>query len=258
MNKKGKLICIKQCSNCGKDVEIRHKERTNRKNIFCCIQCEKEFNKRMREEREDYFNCICPICNKKFHIKPYQLNKSKNHYCSRECHRLAKMQYMKGKGNHQYGLKGDKNCSWKSDRRITNYGYIKIRVLDHPFKDCDGFVFEHRLIAEKYLLNDENSIVIDGKKYLKPEYEVHHKDMNRTNNEISNLQIMTKKEHISFHGKTRNNKKVDKLSINGEFIETYPSIKIAGEKNNIFPQNIWKACQKENGFAKGYIWKYNK
>lgn len=34
--------------------------------------------------------------------------------------------------------------------------------------------------------------------------------------------------------------------------------KIAGEKNNIFPQNIWKACQKENGIAGGYIWKYNK
>lgn len=32
MNKKGKLICIKQCSNCGKDVEIRHKERMNRTN----------------------------------------------------------------------------------------------------------------------------------------------------------------------------------------------------------------------------------
>lgn len=31
-----------------------------------------------------------------------------------------------------------------------------------------------------------------------------------------------------------------------------------GEKNNIFPQNIWKACQKENGIAGGYIWKYNK
>lgn len=51
MNKKGKLICIKQCSNCGKDVEIRHKERVNRKNIFCCKQCEIEFNKK-KERRK--------------------------------------------------------------------------------------------------------------------------------------------------------------------------------------------------------------
>lgn len=65
-------------------------------------------------------------------------------------------------------------------------------------------VFEHRLIAEKYLLNDENSIEINGKKYLKPEFIVHHKDMNKINNEVSNLQIMTLKEHTSLHLKLKN------------------------------------------------------
>ena len=205
MNKEGKLLSIKKCNNCGIDIEIRHKERLNRKNIFCSKKCEGQFKKKQSIiENENYYNCICPICGKKFHLKPCRLKKSKNHYCNRECHRKAKMEYMKGNKNHQYGLKGNKNSSWKSDKKITNYGYIKIRCLEHPFRDCDGFVFEHRLIAEKFLLNKENSIQINGKLYLKPEYIVHHIDMNRKNNKMSNLKVMTLGEHTRLHSKIRN------------------------------------------------------
>lgn len=88
-------------------------------------------------------------------------------------------------------------------KKITSYGYVKIRKSEHPFKDCDGFVFEHRLVAEKYLLTDKNSITINGKRYLKPEYDVHHKDENKLNNSKDNLQIMTRSEHISYHSKKR-------------------------------------------------------
>lgn len=203
INNQGKLICIKKCSNCNEDVEIRHKERLNRKNIFCSKECEKIYKKNVASQKEGYLNCECPICKKEFHLKPFQLNKYPTHYCSKECHRIAKMQYMKGEKNHQYGLKGNRNASWKSDKKTTNYGYIKIRCLEHPFKDCDGFVFEHRLIAEKFLLNEENSIEINGRKYLKKEYTVHHKDMNKKNNKLSNLQVMTLKEHTSLHSKLR-------------------------------------------------------
>ena len=59
---------------------------------------------------------------------------------------------MLGEGNHQFGLKGELNSSWKSNERISHYGYMLVRCLNHPFKNCDDFVFEHRLIAEKYLL----------------------------------------------------------------------------------------------------------
>jgi len=261
MGKPNKLICIKQCNNCGKNVEIRNKERLNRLHVFCSKQCEMAYKKIHREKAENYFNCKCPICGKLFHLKPYRIKKYKNNYCSKECHRLAKMQYMKGEKNHQFGLKGNKNSSWKSDRKITNYGYIKIRCLDHPFKDCDGFVFEHRLVAEKYLLNDENSIEIDGKRYLKPEYDVHHLDKNRLNNNLNNLEVITKKKHCELHIQERLKKQckpVDKFNINGNYIESYQSIKEAGEKNKIFPQNINKCCKGKQKTAGGFIWKYKK
>lgn len=122
---------------------------------------------------------------------------------------------MTGKNNHQYGLKGRLNSSWKSDIKITNYGYRKIRSLKHPFKDCDGFVHEHRLVAEQFLLTKENSIEINGRFYLRPEYIVHHKDEDRLNNDPNNLEVMLKGKHSSFHSK---NNPVERDITTGRFI----------------------------------------
>ena len=148
---------------------------------------------------EGYYNVVCCICGKPVHKKPYELSKNKNVYCSRKCFAKAKKEYMKGSGNHQYGLKGDKNASWKGGRKVSSYGYILIMKPDHPFANGDGNVFEHRLVAEQFLLNDKNSVVINGKRYLSPEYEVHHKNGNRTDNSAENLVVLTKSEHISLH-----------------------------------------------------------
>ena len=149
----------------------------------------------------EWNNCTCDVCGKSFHRKPSQIKKRKRHYCSRACHIIDKHEYMLGKKNHQYGLKGSANASWKADRKESRFGYIQVRCHDHPFRDGDDFVFEHRLVAEKYLLNDENSIEIDGKRYLKPDYVVHHKDFDRQNNTPENLLVMTCAEHQSFHAK---------------------------------------------------------
>ena len=69
----------------------------------------------------------------------------------------------------------------------------------HPLATKDGYIREHRLIAEQYLLTNENSIEIDGQKYLSPKYEVHHKDLNKLNNDPNNLEILTKSEHQKKH-----------------------------------------------------------
>lgn len=150
---------------------------------------------------EDYLNCRCPICGVGFHLKPSAKKRFKTHCCSRECNKKFRSIYMSGSGNHQYGLKGDKNASWKSDEKITRYGYRQIRVLRHPFRDEDDFVLEHRLVAEEHLLNDENSIVIDGKRYLKKEYVVHHINRNKLDNRPENLMVMLKSEHSRMHSK---------------------------------------------------------
>lgn len=57
----------------------------------------------------------------------------------------------------------------------------------HPLSAKSGYIREHRLIAEQYLLTEGNSILINGEKYLDPKFDVHHKDFNKLNNDINNL-----------------------------------------------------------------------
>ena len=109
---------------------------------------------------EDWFNAECPVCNKKFHLKPSALKRFKTHYCSKECQNEARKEQMKGAGNHQYGIKGKNNASWKSDIKETRYGYIMVRDYEHPFSDKNGWVFEHRIVAERYLLTEAVDNVI--------------------------------------------------------------------------------------------------
>jgi hypothetical protein len=73
----------------------------------------------------------------------------------------------------------------KGSIQINDAGYIVIRKNNKTIR-------EHRLVMENYL----------GRKLLPFPYEViHHIDGNRTNNNISNLIIMTNSEHTSMHRK---------------------------------------------------------
>jgi hypothetical protein len=195
----GKVIGVRKCDNCGINVDIRHKDRMKRDHIFCSVQCESEYRK-----NKTVLNCKCDTCGKMFHKKQSHIDKCEHNYCSVACHREAKKQYMLKENNHQYGLTGSKNSSWKSDEKINSDGYRKIRTSDHPFKCKDDFVMEHRLVAELYLLNDTNSVCIDGKMYLSPNYIVHHIDLDKLNNDKENLLVMTLGEHMSLHHKLKN------------------------------------------------------
>lgn len=76
---------------------------------------------------------------------------------------------------------GEKNHSWKGGRTVSG-GYIAIRIYqDDPMfemTDSDGRVFEHRLVMARKL----------GRP-LKRGETVHHKDGNRKNNNIENLEL---------------------------------------------------------------------
>ena len=68
----GKVICIKKCSLCGSNVEIRHKDRLNRKNIFCSRKCESEYRKL---NNPNYIQCA--NCGKLVYKKPREQHNSK-------------------------------------------------------------------------------------------------------------------------------------------------------------------------------------
>lgn len=177
-----------------------------------------------RNNPDEWFNCVCPVCGERFHVKKYHLENVKHTpCCSRKCSAKYRSDVlMAGENNHQYGLRGNLNASWKSDERINSKGYRLIRCPDHPFRDQDDFVFEHRLVAERYLLDDRNSIIVNGKKYLSPDYVVHHKDFNRLNNSVENLQVMEKNEHQKLHTKL-NPQLTDPVS--GKFVKNVDVLK---------------------------------
>jgi len=71
---------------------------------------------------------------------------------------------------------------------ITWNGYKRIMVKDHPFADSKGYVLEHRYIMEQHI-----------GRYLNDFEVVHHKNGNKLDNTIENLELMTNKEHKRLH-----------------------------------------------------------
>ena len=101
--------------------------------------------------------------------------------------------------------KGKDNPRWKGGKRIAR-GYVSILSKDHPSANKEGYVMEHRLVMEKSL-----------NRFLTKEEVVHHKDGDKRNNSIENLELFSsnadhrKSEHhfqigkckkITFDGKT--------------------------------------------------------
>lgn len=71
----------------------------------------------------------------------------------------------------------------------TRRGYIIIYKPKHPFHQRGGWVFEHRLVIEKYL-----------GRFLTKEEVVHHIDGNKENNFIGNLMLFANHgEHVRYH-----------------------------------------------------------
>ena len=71
---------------------------------------------------------------------------------------------------------------------LTHNGYKRVPAPSHPLADSKGYVLEHRLVVEAHL-----------GRYLSVDECVHHKDGDKLNNEISNLEVMTLSEHAALH-----------------------------------------------------------
>lgn len=128
-----------------------------------------------------------------------------------------------------------------------SYGYkvVKMRNKD---KVCTLKV--HRIVATAFLPNPNN----------KP--QVNHKDGNKTNNSVTNLEWVTASENIK-HAKALglqqecpNRVKVCKISLTGEHIATYKSLKEAGTMNNICWTGISAVLRGKRKTAGGFKWVY--
>ena len=188
------------CKFCGKDIST---EIDNYSKDFCSYTCYERWSRYNKLP-----NCECVVCHRKMYLRPSRLQRVKNGItCSKECAYILKSNYSSGKNNHQFGLTGDKNSSFKGKETISNLGYVLEYAPGHPFphdKSVKGNrVLQHRLMVERnYERFDLKYFTeIDGIKYLKPDYIVHHINGIKTDNRVENLQILTKSEHSSLHNK---------------------------------------------------------
>ena len=122
-------------------------------------------NKGGRPRTGSYFNC--KRCNKEFYRNKVDINRDRIHFCSRVCSGATKTK--------------EKNPAWVGGWFISDAGYKKIRV-------GDKYRPEHRYLLEQHLGYE-----------LERYQDVHHKDGNKLNNSLDNLQVLNKREHASLH-----------------------------------------------------------
>ena len=86
---------------------------------------------------------------------------------------------------------GSDNPNWKGGK-TTEHGYILIWKPDHPYCNKSGYVKEHRLVIEAHI-----------GRYLLPKEKVHHKNGNKKDNRLENLELFqSNSDHIkNGHGK---------------------------------------------------------
>lgn len=149
------------------------------------------------------YNCECVVCHKQLHRKPSYIKRTKDITCSYECCYKLKKITMSGENNHQYGLTGERNSSFKTGEFINYWGYKKIYSPGHP-ETRDNYTLMHRIVAEMYLLDDINSYEYEHGRFLSKDYIVHHLDFDRLNNDPNNLVVMRKDDHSKFHNSLRN------------------------------------------------------
>ena len=92
----------------------------------------------------------------------------------------------KNEGPSHHGFKGG---------RMTSAGYKMLKMPVHPRADKMGYVFEHILVMERKIgrhLHYEGHGKSDNE-------EVHHKNENRSDNRIENLELKTRRKHLQDH-----------------------------------------------------------
>lgn len=138
---------------------------------------------------------------------------------------------------------------------IRKDGYCRILLSKNSEYKA---LYVHRLVAEAFLTHADN------------ECEVNHIDGNKANNNLSNLEWVTRSDNIKhalkcglkinptigkFGGKNPNSKKVYQYDLKNNLVKVWDSASEAERFGGFCANNIY-ACITKKRTYKGFIWKH--
>ena len=157
---------------------------------------------------------------------------------------------------------------YKNMYQISNYGNVKSinyhrsgkSKIIKPLKRKDGYLkvilykkgktksyFVHRLVAEAFLDN------LNNYKY------VNHKDENKKNNCVNNLEYCTAQYNNTYkkynRGKTNKNK-INQFDLKGNFICQWNSLKEIKNNTNYSYYGIFNCLHNRQITSNNFVWKY--
>jgi hypothetical protein len=150
-----------------------------------------------------------------------------------------------------------------SNYEISNYGEVRNKISNNVLKQTllSGYLtitlitnnnkvfFKiHRLVAEIFLTCPNYT------------YIVNHKDGNKVNNNVENLEWVSRSENAKHAFRLGLNKgkkiKVSQYTLDNVFIREYDSPTCVEIETGIFGTHIIGVCRGKRKTAGGYIWKY--
>lgn len=148
-----------------------------------------------------------------------------------------------------------KSLNWKRTNthkclylKKHNKGYKQVELV----KDKSSKMFlVHRLVANAFLDNPFNKT------------QINHKDYDKTNNNVDNLEWCTNSENMKHSCLRKNDKpkrrkeKILQFDIDGNFLKLWDDC-ISIKKEKGFNQtSIFECCENKRKTAYGYLWRYS-
>ena len=92
------------------------------------------------------------------------------------------------RGRHGQHLRSADHPKWSDDRIVSSQGYALVRVgKSHPLAFSSGYSYEHILVWVS-----AHGRLADGQ-------IIHHRNGNKLDNRIENLEVMTRSDHVRGH-----------------------------------------------------------
>jgi len=134
----------------------------------------------------------------------------------------------------------------------NNKGYLQVSLHPNSYKTLSKKI--HRMVMESFVDNPED----------KP--EVNHKDENKGNNSIYNLEWCTRKENITWSHITErlaerningsSSKAVAQYTLSGKLVKVFPSQSEVVRNFDCASSRICRCCKSGKGKCGEFMWRY--